>query len=48
MTDCKFSLTQMPAQRDQLIRDLLTHPGSMNRNLNTVLYPEPLKPPRQE
>jgi len=47
MTECKFPPAQMPAQRDQLIRDLLTHPGSIYRNLDTVLYPALLKP-RQE
>jgi hypothetical protein len=47
MTECRFPPGQMPAQRDELIRQLLTHPGSIYKNLNTVLYPGLLKP-RQE
>jgi RHS repeat-associated protein len=41
---CKFSPAMMPAQRDQLIHDLITDPRNKYTGLNTVLYPELLKP----
>ena len=44
MTECKFSPGQMPAQRDQLIQQLLTHPGSIYTGLDKVLLPGLLKP----
>ncbi|MCX6620774.1 MAG: hypothetical protein NTY38_06785 [Acidobacteria bacterium] len=42
--ECKFSPGMMPAVRDQRIIDLLTDPRNHYTGLNTVLYPELLKP----
>ena len=42
--ECKFSPGMMPAVRDQKIIDLLTDPRNKYTGLNTVLYPELLKP----
>ncbi len=42
--ECKFSPGMLPAVRDQRILDLLTDPRNHYTGLNTVLYPELLKP----
>jgi RHS repeat-associated protein len=42
--ECRFTPGMMPAQRDQLIQQLLTDPRNNYTGLNTALYPELLKP----
>jgi RHS repeat-associated protein len=42
--ECKFSPGMMPAVRDQKIMDLLADPRNRYTGLNTVLYPELLRP----
>jgi RHS repeat-associated protein len=42
--ECKFSPGMLPALRDQKIMDLLSDPRNHYTGLNTVLYPEMLKP----
>jgi RHS repeat-associated protein len=42
--ECRFSPGMLPAVREQRIIDLLTDPRNKYTGLNTVLYPELLKP----